>query len=151
MNKSILIVALIGVITLNFQNCSPARFGMKSSKLVALNDSSSVDIDPPVEELPPIVDDTGNEDNSSNEERFYVCVLAGEPGKSFKIALQEELDGKIATPKDVCMSKSACTDIISQAFDVLEPAYRGFCPEKNPHVAHLSDVAIQTLIDELIP
>ena len=84
---------------------------------------------------------------TENSGQNYVCVVAG-PGKSHKIALVEEVLGaKVGTPQDVCMSAAACTDIISQVFEVKGPYKRGFCPNKNPHVVSLTDAQIQALID----
>ena len=90
----------------------------------------------------PVTDDSGQN---------YICVVAG-PGKSHKIALVEEVLGaKVGTPQDVCMSAAACTDIISQVFEVKGPYKRGFCPNKNPHVVSLTDAQIQALVDAQKP
>ncbi len=87
--------------------------------------------------------------NAGDGDGLYVCVLAG-PGHSIKLGyMSNVLAGKVATPDDVCMSAKACTDIVSQFFRVKEPARRGFCPDKNPHVHHLTDLQIQTLINSL--
>lgn len=88
-------------------------------------------------------------ESGADGDGLYVCVLAG-PGDSIKVGLVDSrLVGKVATPNDVCMSKNACNNIISQFFRVKGPAFRGFCPDKNPHVSHLTDAQIQTLINDL--
>lgn len=87
--------------------------------------------------------------HKDEEEGVYVCVLEGH-GRSIKLGYVEgELTGKVATPQDVCLSKNACLNIVSQAFEVKSAEKRGFCPNKNPHVVHFSDEEIQALIDKI--
>jgi hypothetical protein len=99
------------------------------------NDGSSGDEDHPGQ---------GNDHGGGN----FICVLAG-PGKSQHLGLEGDLLSKNATPLSVCMTAEACTQIVSQVFEVKGPEQRGFCPDKNPHVIPLSNEEIQVLVDKL--
>ncbi len=80
----------------------------------------------------------------------YVCILDG-PGKSHLIGLvNDALTSQISVPQAVCMSKTACTEIVAKAFHVKMAHKRGFCPNKNPHVIALSDDAIENLVQGLL-
>jgi len=160
-----LIVLTTFAALLMFQNCGRAKFGGDPGSLVSVTDDSSNTgagtpsvIEPPPGTLPPGTLPPGTTPpdpvspgtvTDSLNQRLYVCVLNGK-GKSHKIAyITGELLSKNATPADVCMSKEACSEIISQKFDVQGPAFRGFCPDKNPHVVNFSDGEIQALVDAL--
>lgn len=98
-------------------------------------------------------DDVQNKDHEKDSgegsgDHGYVCVVAGS-GKSHKIAFLSHLQSKEGTPSEVCMSRVACEEIISQVFEVKGAAKRGFCPNKNPHVIEMSDAQIQELVDAL--
>lgn len=85
-------------------------------------------------------------DDRSDKALHYVCILDG-PGQSVKVGYQEEhLVGQVSTPHNVCMSKHACLNILSAAFSVQGPAYRGFCKERSPQIMVLSDQQIADLV-----
>lgn len=124
-----------------FQNCSKVGYSSSSSSgsLIAQSTGASEEGQIPVQ--PTISESVGD--------GLYVCILEGN-GKSTKLAyLDNTLLGKVATPADVCMSRHACLDIVSQVFKVQEAAYRGFCPDKNPHVVTYSDAQLQAMIEKM--
>ncbi|MGE0529652.1 MAG: hypothetical protein AB7G93_08460 [Bdellovibrionales bacterium] len=99
----------------------------------------------------------GNESNTGhpgkgNHSGNYVCILEG-PGNSIRLGLVSEgLSGKHGTPSVLCMSKSACLEIASQAFPVKSAKVsNGYCKDEggNPHVIHITDAELQAKIDGL--
>ncbi|MCB0392282.1 MAG: hypothetical protein KDD58_13400 [Bdellovibrionales bacterium] len=105
--------------------------------------------DPPKENKEPKTakDPSGKECDKSKAS--YICILEG-PGKSIRIGLiNSTLAENGQTPETICMSKTACEEIIDQKFVVKSAETRGFCKGKNPHVHHLTDEEIQTLVDNI--
>lgn len=100
---------------------------------------------PPVPSPSPVagVDD-------AKEVHDFVCVLEG-PGKSHKAAYlsDDQIESKVGTPRDICMSENACLKIVSEIFVVKGPEKRGFCPNKNPHVVEMSDAQIKALVAKM--
>ncbi|MDZ4660104.1 MAG: hypothetical protein SGJ18_00660 [Pseudomonadota bacterium] len=141
-----------------FQNCSKVGFSSNSGNLTkvagdpgATSANVSEDGD---DNLLPLGDGEGEgevveedgDDDSDGLAANYICILKG-PGKSIRVGfVGGELVEHGRTPKVVCMSRSACLNIISKAFDVKYPVKRGFCPNKNPHVIPFSDSELQDLI-----
>lgn len=96
----------------------------------------------------------GSDDNTKKtpaaalqDNTTYVCILNGN-GKSQRLALTDALVSKTGTPSDVCLSKSACLNIVSQIFEVKSAEQRGFCKSSsgNPHVIHMSDAQIAAMV-----
>lgn len=158
MKKQIVLIC-IGVASLifGFQNCSEVGFSdaNDSGALVAtdLDGTDGPDTGeptgpttPPTTTPPPPPPPPAAE--VPDTPHHYVCVLNGN-GKSEKIAyINGKLIIKNATPQDVCMSAEACTDLISQKFDVQGPEKRGFCPGKAGTV-ELTNAQIKALIGAL--
>ena len=94
--------------------------------------------------------DDDDEDTADNGELLYTCVLEG-PGNSERVALVEfSLDSQRATPSQVCMSRAACEQIISQVFSVKKAKRsRGQC-QGNRHMVRLTDEMVQAEVDELL-
>lgn len=96
-------------------------------------------------------DDDENSDSSNPRGNTlnalrYVCVLEG-PGHSIKVGFSEGvLAGQVSTPKDVCMTESACLNIISTKFEVKAVKQAGFCNGKNPHVIPMTDAQISAAL-----
>jgi len=94
-------------------------------------------------------DDKKSDDDSVKQptsQHAYVCVLKGS-GKSLRLhASQGQLSSSTGTPREVCMSKNACLNIVSQVFEVKMAKSAGFCPDKNPHVVELNDDEILQLV-----
>ena len=91
-------------------------------------------------------DDTADDDEGEHK---YICILDG-PGKSVRLGfLNDQLSPNGRTPQTICMSKSACEDLVSEKFDVKEAARRGFCPDKNPHVIPMSDAELEERLDAI--
>ncbi len=96
---------------------------------------------------PPVV--SRDEDQSEDQLGLvYKCILEG-PGKSKNLGVVNiELFKNGNTPDTVCMSKSACEEIVSQKFSVKEAKFAGFCG-KNPHTVQLSDERLQELVNQI--
>lgn len=163
MKKQIVLICIgVAALVFGFQNCSEVGFtDANDSGALIVKDLDGTDgpdtgeptdpNEPPAEQPveppapppppPPVTD-------APDTPHHYVCVVAGN-GKSEKIGyINGKLIIKKATPQDVCMSAEACTDIISQKFDVQGPEKRGFCP-KGPQVTELTNAQIKALVDAL--
>jgi hypothetical protein len=91
-------------------------------------------------------DDSRDSDHDSEKGRNFVCVIDGN-GKSVTLALvSATLQGKVGTPRDVCMTEKACLEIVSKSFEVKGAERRGFCPDKNPNVVSMSDLEIEAAL-----
>lgn len=170
-NKALYII-LLGSLILGFQNCSSeVGFSNESGGGLLTEKNATAGIIPMEIEEPETISDN-NDDidvNSDDEETSttpneeattedsphnYICILEG-PGFSVKIGyIDGQLLEKNATPKSVCMSQEACTEIISQKFAVTRPAKRGYCHTQgslpaNPHVVEMSDAQLQALVDAI--
>lgn len=179
--KRLSIIAGVTVLMMGFQNCQPAKVSASdsSSKLAPLTQNDVEDTadgavaqegeDPaapvdPVDPIPPTNPPTSenppgkkppktppgggaNADGSGQ----YVCILEG-PGKSVKLGVLNDLGGQHKIPQVLCMSRAACLNIASQAFEVKGPEFRGYCklPHGNPHVVHVTDAELQTKVDEYL-
>jgi hypothetical protein len=138
-----------------FQNCGkPVNFSNSDSiddKVTTAADGDLTDV--------PIPDDAANHDNDPGTgnvnpdpsgEQKYVCVVNGFSGQSHKIVyIGGTVDAENSTMNDVCMTYTACTDIISAKFDVRRPSFRGFCNGHNPHVVHFNDAQIADLVSRI--
>lgn len=149
-----------------FQNCQPAKVsagsGETSEKLtpvvandpedaegsVVQNGESEAPVDIPPADTPPADDpNRPNNPNVDADGDHFVCILEG-PGKSIKLGQITTLGGQHKIPQVLCMTRVACLDIASQAFEVKGPEFRGYCkPKGNPHVVHVTDAELQAKID----
>lgn len=90
--------------------------------------------------------DGEDDEEDSDGSGKYICILEGS-GKSIRLGYSGGGLVEIGqTPKVVCMSQNACLNIVSQKFSVKGPEERGFCPNKNPHVIHLTDSQLSDLL-----
>lgn len=92
-----------------------------------------------------------NNPDADDADGRFVCILEG-PGKSVKLGMTDALGGQNKIPKVLCMSRAACLDIASQAFEVKGPEFRGYCklPHGNPHVIHVTDEELQQKVDDFL-
>ncbi|MDZ4663082.1 MAG: hypothetical protein SGJ18_15830 [Pseudomonadota bacterium] len=156
MKKQVLAIIVFGFALLAmFQNCGPNPIAFNSGETgltkVSLSsapdgESTSTDDDQSVDDsdVDQSVDDS--DDDADSAGLNYICILEG-PGKSVAAGYsQGALDGQNSTPGVVCMSQSACKDLISKKFTVKGPEKRGYCPNKNKHVVPLSNEQIADLV-----
>lgn len=174
MSKKYILATLVLSTAVFFQNCSGVSFqDANEPKLISKagtmldNENQVTDgedttpTEPPTTELvdeeldpelvdnesdpeEPIVDDPVVEDSG---ELNFICVLNG-PGKSHYLHLIEGgFENAVSTPKAVCTSRTACEDIVSQAFEVKEAKFKGAC-KNNPHVVRLTGEEISSLLGQ---
>ncbi|MGE0764212.1 MAG: hypothetical protein AB7N80_13100 [Bdellovibrionales bacterium] len=169
MGRFLIAIILMSFVFLGFQNCSEVQFTpAQSAALVEkrTTDSTGEDlVSGEVAQGDDLVsgdeggegeDDVGEgdegEDGGEGEAEEvrgqYICILAG-PGQSVRLGI---IDGALLqngrTPNTVCMSKSACEQIVSQKFSVKAAKRSGVC-RNNPHVQHLNNAQLQTLVDAI--
>ncbi len=162
-NRNLLVVLLALSIVSLFQNCGKVDFENSTGSLTKV----TTDPDNNAEGMPIVTDedgeDTGEEDSpvaqcegkkckcpdkdeddtdDDVDNANYICILEG-PGKSVRLGYSGGGLVEVgSTPSVVCMTKSACLNIVSQKFEVKGPEKRGFCPNKNPHVISMSDAEL---------
>ncbi len=91
-------------------------------------------------------DDDKDVDNDKNMTGLnYICILDG-PGKAVHLGYTDSSLVTDSTAVDsVCMSKLACTTLVSTKFKVQEAAFRGFCKNAN-HAIQLTDSQVSTIL-----
>lgn len=158
MKKVFVTCLLAAPVLLLFQNCSKTTYHAAddSSRPGYLTDVDGEENPNEVSDLEEVPD---SEDppapvpapEPSDATGEYICILQG-PGDSTKLGLaQEAMQSQHRTPDLICMTQTACSDIVSKAFDVKGAKRAGFCKAHgNPHVIHLTEKEIQSKVDDLL-
>lgn len=96
--------------------------------------------------------DEGSTDEQyrSQEDQLYRCVVE-DKGQAAHIGCSS---GKASvdqsTPQTLCMSKTACLDIMSQAFKVKLAKKTGYCKNGTAHTRSITDQEAEDLVKELL-
>lgn len=81
-----------------------------------------------------------------DDDLSFICILDGK-GKSIHVGLVEgQLDEVGSTQKTICMSKSACLNLVGKKYSVEGPAFRGYCKNLPDQIKSLSNKAISDLL-----
>lgn len=81
----------------------------------------------------------------ADDGQLVACILV-KNGKSLKLGLSDsELVGDTSAASSVCISQTACQQLVPQKFDVEGAYVRGYC-NKNPNITRLSDAQVQELL-----
>lgn len=170
MNKFFVVIGLLTLIV-GFQNCANSLSFEPGQELVqkvdvGLDDSNTYDgvIEEIADDMPssgqpatppPAVSyPADDKDYDDKDDRDYasakgthVCVLAGK-GKSIRLGMTSgEFSSDPSTVNDVCMSRKACEEIVSKAFEVKGAENRGYCGENDRRdIVHLSDKQVEDAI-----
>ena len=91
--------------------------------------------------------DSGNSGSNSTT-NIYKCVLNG-PGEKYSLNyINEKFVSETSTPQTVCLSKQACEEIVSKAFDVKYAKEHQPCIS-NKHTIQLSESEIEAIIKNM--
>jgi hypothetical protein len=173
--KKVSVLFLLTGLVLSFQNCSGVEFSKASiggnSKLDGGTGDSVLTPVPENEDQNQDQDDDEYADDDKDydydddkDDKDYddddkncrdceknrlqsICILEG-PGRSVRLGLiNDELAAVGQTPRVVCTTERACSEIVSKKFDVKSSERRGFCNGQNPHVVRLNENEISNLIN----
>jgi hypothetical protein len=94
-----------------------------------------------------ISDDHKVYEDPASKAQIYVCVLKGK-GRSVRLGMTGAgLSHDTATINDVCMTRKACEQFVSKAFEVKGAERRGYCGQNNRRdIVHLSDNQVEEAV-----
>ncbi len=150
-NKLILISTL-STLLFFFQNCGASFDISKEASSYELIEIDDGDISLPNNNSnnsnnsnKPKISSKPNSQFTNNSLSFFVCILNNN-GRSTQLGVLKETFEQNKTPETLCMTKSACLNIVSEFVAVKEARYAVQCEKSKAGVKHISEEELLSLL-----